>query len=110
MGKFKDPFLMKSPLNAYADGNDGPRTLPTADLYNDMIGKIAKASSSVIDSDKKAKAKAAEAAKTDSELKSEEASKDIKRITDMTYEERMEESGTGFGKKKPSLFGGNFSV
>ena len=49
-------------------------------------------------------------AKTDSELKSEEASKDIKRITDMTYEERMEESGTGFGKKKPSLFGGNFSV
>ena len=57
MGAFKTAFLMKSPLNAYADGNDGPRTLPTADLYNDMIGKIAKTSSSVIDSDKKSKDK-----------------------------------------------------
>jgi len=108
MGKFKDPFLMKSPLNAYADGNDGRKSLPTADLYNDMLGKIADATNSIVKSRKTSNAQAN--AKTDSELKSEEASKDIKRITDMTYEERMEESGTGFGKKKPSLFGGNFSV
>ena len=95
MGKFKDPFLMKSPLNAYADGNDGPRTLPTADLYNDMIGKIAKASSSVIDSHKNKKADP----KTDSELKSEEASKDINKTVNMTKEQRLIKFGID-----PTLF------
>jgi len=52
MGAFKTAFLMKSPLNAYADGKDGRQVRSTADLYNNMLGKIADATNSIVDARK----------------------------------------------------------
>ena len=43
---------MKSPLNAYADGKDGRQVRSTADLYNNMLGKIADATNSIVDARK----------------------------------------------------------